>query len=268
MLLTNPCPICSLPTGFMHSSRFRWSEFQRKFFQEVEVARPSSKRGPKVVRKGPSPSPSGGRKSASFVRGGSEDAQHVLEHFHNATVRGLRGLISAFLFWQPGSTPSYFALLRLQRCSVAQLLGLQSSIFSASRESSIQRGAADSSSVLGDSDVPNVVEESSSGTSMDVPVLLCISDFLFLPGFRRCACCCRYLLQPFNLSRCRRVWREKQTLQLVSLSRRIPERYLSLPFHDCNPCVFPDWRSTGPSSWVGPTGEKAGSLHRLYAATS
>ncbi|VDO89162.1 unnamed protein product [Heligmosomoides polygyrus] len=62
--------------------------------EEVEVARPSSKRGPKVVRKGPSPSPSGGRKSASFVRGGSEDAQHVLEHFHNATVRGLRGLIS------------------------------------------------------------------------------------------------------------------------------------------------------------------------------
>ncbi|PIO76442.1 Bromodomain protein [Teladorsagia circumcincta] len=84
---------------------------------EVEIARPSSKRGPKNLRKGPSPAPAGGRKSASFVRGGSEDAQHVLEHFHNAT-----------------------------------------------------RGAADSSSVLGDSDVPNVVEESSSGTSMDVPV--------------------------------------------------------------------------------------------------
>ncbi|KAK6031730.1 Bromodomain protein, partial [Ostertagia ostertagi] len=94
---------------------------------EVEIARPSSKRGPKNLRKGPSPAPAGGRKSASFVRGGSEDAQHVLEHFHNATVR-------------------------------------------ASRESSIQRGAADSSSVLGDSDVPNVVEESSSGTSMDVPI--------------------------------------------------------------------------------------------------
>ncbi|KAJ1361340.1 hypothetical protein KIN20_020557 [Parelaphostrongylus tenuis] len=94
---------------------------------EVEIARPSSKRGPKVVRKGPSPAPTGARKSASFVRGGSEDAHHVLEHFHNATVR-------------------------------------------ASRESSIQRGAADSSSVLGDSDVPNVVEESSSGTSLDVPI--------------------------------------------------------------------------------------------------
>ncbi|KAK6056680.1 Bromodomain protein [Cooperia oncophora] len=75
---------------------------------EVEIARPSSKRGPKTLRKGPSPAPAGGRKSASFVR--------------------------------------------------------------ASRESSIQRGAADSSSVLGDSDVPNVVEESSSGTSMDVPI--------------------------------------------------------------------------------------------------
>ncbi|XGW32704.1 hypothetical protein V3C99_017330 [Haemonchus contortus] len=76
--------------------------------EEVEIARPSSKRGPKTLRKGPSPAPAGGRKSASFVR--------------------------------------------------------------ASRESSIQRGAADSSSVLGDSDVPNVVEESSSGTSVDVPI--------------------------------------------------------------------------------------------------
>ncbi|KAE9415154.1 hypothetical protein Angca_006966, partial [Angiostrongylus cantonensis] len=76
--------------------------------EEVEIARPSTKRGPKIVRKGPSPAPTGARKSASFVR--------------------------------------------------------------ASRESSIQRGAADSSSVLGDSDVPNVVEESSSGTSLDVPI--------------------------------------------------------------------------------------------------
>ncbi|WKY15098.1 hypothetical protein Q1695_000537 [Nippostrongylus brasiliensis] len=77
--------------------------------EEVEVARPSSKRGPKSLRKGPSPAPAGARKSASFVR--------------------------------------------------------------AARESSIQRGAADSSSVLGDSDVPNpVVEESSSGTSVDVAI--------------------------------------------------------------------------------------------------
>ncbi|EYB99575.1 hypothetical protein Y032_0121g1017 [Ancylostoma ceylanicum] len=94
---------------------------------EVEIARPSSKRGPKSMRKGPSPALGGARKSASFVRGGSPDAHHVLEHFHNATVR-------------------------------------------ASRESSIQKGAADSSSVLGDSDVPNVVEESSSGASLDVPI--------------------------------------------------------------------------------------------------
>ncbi|VDM59935.1 unnamed protein product [Angiostrongylus costaricensis] len=54
--------------------------------EEVEIARPSSKRGPKIVRKGPSPAPTGARKSASFVRGGSEDAHHVLEHFHNATL--------------------------------------------------------------------------------------------------------------------------------------------------------------------------------------
>ncbi|KAK6766486.1 hypothetical protein RB195_026035 [Necator americanus] len=76
--------------------------------EEVEIARPSSKRGPKSMRKGPSPALGGARKSASFVR--------------------------------------------------------------ASRESSIQKGAADSSSVLGDSDVPNVVEESSSGASLDVPI--------------------------------------------------------------------------------------------------
>ncbi|VDM74613.1 unnamed protein product [Strongylus vulgaris] len=55
--------------------------------EELEIARPSSKRGPKSMRKGPSPALGGARKSASFVRGGSPDAHHVLEHFHNATVQ-------------------------------------------------------------------------------------------------------------------------------------------------------------------------------------
>lgn len=55
----------------------------------MEVPRPSAKRGPKAGAKKTSSNAGAPRKSTSVARGGSEDAQHVLDHFHNATMRGV-----------------------------------------------------------------------------------------------------------------------------------------------------------------------------------
>ncbi|PAV81262.1 hypothetical protein WR25_08470 isoform B [Diploscapter pachys] len=113
--------------------------------EEVEIPRPTAKRGPKGSAKKGSHSGGGSRKSVagggvgvalSGPRGGTQtelDAQHVLDHFHNATIRAS----------------------------------------SASRESSvsIQKGLADSSSA-GDVDLPNAEEPSTSSiTSPAAPAI-------------------------------------------------------------------------------------------------
>ena len=90
---------------FFSSIEKRKTITNSKLFQEVEIPRPTAKRGPKGSTKKSSHSGGGGGSSSSRKsvagggagvalsgpRGGTQtelDAQHVLDHFHNATIRG------------------------------------------------------------------------------------------------------------------------------------------------------------------------------------
>ena len=58
-------------------------------FQEVEIPRPSNKRGPKGNSKKGGPGPRKSTGGSAVARGGSEEStERILDHFHNATVRG------------------------------------------------------------------------------------------------------------------------------------------------------------------------------------
>lgn len=90
---------------FFSSIEKRKTITNSELFQEVEIPRPTAKRGPKGSTKKSSHSGGGGGSSSSRKsvagggagvalsgpRGGTQtelDAQHVLDHFHNATIRG------------------------------------------------------------------------------------------------------------------------------------------------------------------------------------